>query len=57
MLHRLAISSIKNKCLCCGEFYPPDHRNVRHHKQIAAELGISFFFLLLYEPKVEGNQK
>jgi hypothetical protein len=25
-------SSAKRKCLCCGEFYPPDHRNVRHQR-------------------------
>jgi len=24
--------SAKGKCLCCGEFYPPDHRNVRHQR-------------------------
>jgi hypothetical protein len=24
--------SAKRKCLCCGEFYPPDHRNVRHQR-------------------------
>src|ERR1700682_5724565 len=22
--------SAKRKCLCCGNFFPPDHRNVRH---------------------------
>ena len=22
--------SAKRKCLCCGYFFPPDHRNVRH---------------------------
>ena len=22
--------SAKRKCLCCGDFFPPDHRNVRH---------------------------
>ena len=25
-------ASAKRKCLCCGEFYPPDHRNVRHQR-------------------------
>jgi hypothetical protein len=25
-------SSAKRKCLCCGEFYPPDHRNMRHQR-------------------------
>ena len=24
--------SAKRKCLCCDEFYPPDHRNVRHQR-------------------------
>ena len=24
--------SAKRKCLCCGEFYPPDHRNLRHQR-------------------------
>jgi hypothetical protein len=24
--------SAKRKCFCCGEFYPPDHRNVRHQR-------------------------
>src|SRR5208337_1146425 len=24
--------SAKRKCLCCGDFYPPDHRNVRHQR-------------------------
>jgi hypothetical protein len=24
--------SAKRKCLCCGEFYLPDHRNVRHQR-------------------------
>src|SRR5437762_13493183 len=23
-------ASAKRKCLCCGELYLPDHRNVRH---------------------------
>jgi len=22
--------SAKRKCRCCGEFYSPDHRNLRH---------------------------
>ena len=22
--------SAKRKCLCCGDFFPPDHRNVRY---------------------------
>jgi hypothetical protein len=25
-------ASAKRKCLCCGDFYPPDHRNVRHQR-------------------------
>jgi hypothetical protein len=25
-------ASAKRKCLCCGEFYPPDRRNVRHQR-------------------------
>jgi hypothetical protein len=25
-------ASAKRKCLCCCEFYPPDHRNVRHQR-------------------------
>jgi hypothetical protein len=25
-------ASAKRKCLCCGEFYAPDHRNVRHQR-------------------------
>ncbi len=24
--------SVKRKCLCCAEFFPPDHRNVRHQR-------------------------
>jgi hypothetical protein len=24
--------SAKRKCLCCGDFYPQDHRNVRHQR-------------------------
>jgi hypothetical protein len=24
--------SAKRKCLCCGEFYAPDHRNLRHQR-------------------------
>src|SRR6516164_3838778 len=24
--------SAKRKCLCCGDFFPPDHRNVRHQR-------------------------
>src|SRR5256885_1369264 len=24
--------SAKRKCLCCGNFFPPDHRNVRHQR-------------------------
>jgi hypothetical protein len=24
--------SAKRKCLCCGEFYPPDHRNLRQQR-------------------------
>ena len=24
--------SAKRKCLCCREFYPPDHRNLRHQR-------------------------
>jgi len=24
--------SAKRKCLCCGNFLPPDHRNVRHQR-------------------------
>jgi hypothetical protein len=24
--------SAKRKCLCCGEFYPPDRRNLRHQR-------------------------
>jgi hypothetical protein len=24
--------SAKRKCLCCGEFHPPDHRNLRHQR-------------------------
>src|SRR5271157_4614084 len=24
--------SAKRKCLCCGDFYPPDHRNMRHQR-------------------------
>jgi hypothetical protein len=24
--------SAKRKCLCCGDFYLPDHRNVRHQR-------------------------
>ena len=22
----------KRKCLCCGDFFPPDYRNVRHQR-------------------------
>ncbi len=25
----------KRKCLCCGEFYRPDHRNLRHQRYCA----------------------
>src|SRR5271165_403935 len=24
--------SAKRKCLCCGDFFPPDHRNLRHQR-------------------------
>jgi hypothetical protein len=24
--------SAKRKCLCCGDFFAPDHRNVRHQR-------------------------
>jgi hypothetical protein len=24
--------SAKRKCLCCGDFFPPDHRNMRHQR-------------------------
>jgi hypothetical protein len=24
--------SAKRKCLCCADFFPPDHRNVRHQR-------------------------